>query len=644
MAPGHEQLPPGTEAAYAIIVVFLVLGAGLMSGLTLGLLSLDVLDLRVLQASGSTRQQAAAARLIPLVEKPHWLLCTLLLCNAACMEVAGRGGRAARRMRTRPAAPLGPPACARACTWRAPGGSPAARPPQRRCACPGAAPRPPLNARGSHPDLQALPVFLDRLLDPVAAICLSVTAILLFGARDCPAPAARPCVCTRGRRGSTMHAGSQLLGPQRQSLARMPPPLVPRRDHPAGRVLPLWREDRRGACASGKGAARAARLPGAASARAACARGRWEGAPARAPPHAPPALCPLLRRQLLMWLCAPITWPLGKLLDLILGHEELLMKRQQIKAIVSLHAEGAGGRRQKRQLAATSRARQLPVPAGSACCQPRFAPPRAPTLTPRARLPRRRRAPGLGGKLSAQEVSVIHGAMDLRFKTALKSMTPIDKVRAAPGQRPARRSWLCMHHGACAPLAVATPHDPNPAPTGVHAERRGAAGRAPGGPAATDWAQPRARVQVSSRCCAPGRATGPLTTARQRRARRTPGPGASRRTARDASPTPHPADAARSQPCPHPCTPRGTDRSDLLGLILVKEVLQFWRCKTPPRVGQLQLRALPRLPADTRMFELLKIFQVGRRAARGPRRAAAADRLPCRAAQVPAQPRPSMRR
>lgn len=69
--------------------------------------------MQVLKASGTLRQQAAASRLIPLVAKPHWLLCTLLLCNAACME--------------------------------------------------------------------ALPLFLDRLLNPVSAVLLSVTAILLFG-------------------------------------------------------------------------------------------------------------------------------------------------------------------------------------------------------------------------------------------------------------------------------------------------------------------------------------------------------------------------------------------------------------------------------------------------------------------------------
>jgi hypothetical protein len=62
--------------------------------------------------------------------------------------------------------------------------------------------------------------------------------------------------------------------------------------------------------------------------------------------------------QVLMWVCAPITWPLGRLLDLILGHEDTLMKRQQIKAIVSLHAEGAGapGDRARRALRMQRRA------------------------------------------------------------------------------------------------------------------------------------------------------------------------------------------------------------------------------------------------------------------------------------------------
>jgi hypothetical protein len=51
MQHGHETLTPGVETAYALAVVVLVLGAGLMSGLTLGLLSLDVMDLEVRSGS-----------------------------------------------------------------------------------------------------------------------------------------------------------------------------------------------------------------------------------------------------------------------------------------------------------------------------------------------------------------------------------------------------------------------------------------------------------------------------------------------------------------------------------------------------------------------------------------------------------------
>jgi metal transporter CNNM len=68
---------------------------------------------QVIRASGTRKQRDSAARLIQLVSKPHWLLCTLLLCNAVCME--------------------------------------------------------------------ALPLFLDRLLNPIGAILLSVTCILVFG-------------------------------------------------------------------------------------------------------------------------------------------------------------------------------------------------------------------------------------------------------------------------------------------------------------------------------------------------------------------------------------------------------------------------------------------------------------------------------
>ena len=59
---------------------------GLMSGLTMGLLSLDIVSLEVLKRSGKPRQQKYAGRIINLVRQHHLLLVTLLLANAAAVE------------------------------------------------------------------------------------------------------------------------------------------------------------------------------------------------------------------------------------------------------------------------------------------------------------------------------------------------------------------------------------------------------------------------------------------------------------------------------------------------------------------------------------------------------------------------------
>eukprot|EP00262_Sarcandra_glabra_P015229 TRINITY_DN4640_c0_g3_i5.p1 TRINITY_DN4640_c0_g3~~TRINITY_DN4640_c0_g3_i5.p1 ORF type:complete len:426 (+),score=73.87 TRINITY_DN4640_c0_g3_i5:312-1589(+) len=69
-----------------LIVVFLVLFAGLMSGLTLGLMSMSLVDLEVLAKSGTPEDRKHAAKILPVVKKQHLLLCTLLICNAAAME------------------------------------------------------------------------------------------------------------------------------------------------------------------------------------------------------------------------------------------------------------------------------------------------------------------------------------------------------------------------------------------------------------------------------------------------------------------------------------------------------------------------------------------------------------------------------
>ena len=93
--------------------ILLVLFAGMMSGLTMGLMSLDMTNLKIIAKSGDPQQQRYAKKIMPLVAKHHLLLVTLLTGNALCME--------------------------------------------------------------------ALPLFLDRLVGPVFAIVLSVTLVLLFG-------------------------------------------------------------------------------------------------------------------------------------------------------------------------------------------------------------------------------------------------------------------------------------------------------------------------------------------------------------------------------------------------------------------------------------------------------------------------------
>jgi len=71
---------------HIVIIVFLVLFAGSMSGLTLGLMSMSLVDLEVLAKSGTPNDRKHAEKILPVVKKQHLLLCTLLICNAAAME------------------------------------------------------------------------------------------------------------------------------------------------------------------------------------------------------------------------------------------------------------------------------------------------------------------------------------------------------------------------------------------------------------------------------------------------------------------------------------------------------------------------------------------------------------------------------
>lgn len=207
----------GAVVFYTVASVCLTIFAGLMSGLTLGLMSMDKVDLEVLKRSGTATEKKYAARIMPVVSKPHLLLVTLLLCNAIAME--------------------------------------------------------------------ALPLFIDRLLTPVSAIIISVSAVLMFG------EVIPQAVCSRY--GLAVGAFSAYFV------------------------------------------------------------------------------------RILMFLCWPVAYPISRVLDAVLGHQETaLFRRGQLKALVDIHSAQNN----------------------------------------------------MGGDLTADETSVIRGALDLASKIARSECTPLDKV------------------------------------------------------------------------------------------------------------------------------------------------------------------------------------------------------------------------
>jgi metal transporter CNNM len=56
-----------------------------MSGLTVGLASIDRLALEV-DSIGNPAVKHMTERIFPVIDQHHWMLVTLLLCNAFAME------------------------------------------------------------------------------------------------------------------------------------------------------------------------------------------------------------------------------------------------------------------------------------------------------------------------------------------------------------------------------------------------------------------------------------------------------------------------------------------------------------------------------------------------------------------------------
>ncbi|XP_059650067.1 DUF21 domain-containing protein At1g47330-like [Cornus florida] len=73
-------------ALYVLIIIGLVIFAGLMAGLTLGLMSLGLVDLEVLIKSGRPQDRFHASKIFLVVKNQHLLLCTFLIGNALAME------------------------------------------------------------------------------------------------------------------------------------------------------------------------------------------------------------------------------------------------------------------------------------------------------------------------------------------------------------------------------------------------------------------------------------------------------------------------------------------------------------------------------------------------------------------------------
>ncbi|XP_053153878.1 metal transporter CNNM4-like isoform X1 [Hemicordylus capensis] len=65
-----------------ICSIFLLLGiSGILSGLNLGLMSLDPMELRIVQNCGTTKERKYATKIEPIRRKGNYLLCSLLITN-----------------------------------------------------------------------------------------------------------------------------------------------------------------------------------------------------------------------------------------------------------------------------------------------------------------------------------------------------------------------------------------------------------------------------------------------------------------------------------------------------------------------------------------------------------------------------------
>ena len=82
----EEMVTGGKYWFFMFMVAALTLFAGMMSGLTVGYLSVDKLTMELREKTGTQMEKEYSKVILPVLSNHHWLLCTLLLMNSFAME------------------------------------------------------------------------------------------------------------------------------------------------------------------------------------------------------------------------------------------------------------------------------------------------------------------------------------------------------------------------------------------------------------------------------------------------------------------------------------------------------------------------------------------------------------------------------
>ena len=82
----EEMVTGSTYWFFMFMVAALTLFAGMMSGLTVGYLSVDQLTMELRETTGTPMEKEYSKVILPVLSNRHWLLCTLLLMNSFAME------------------------------------------------------------------------------------------------------------------------------------------------------------------------------------------------------------------------------------------------------------------------------------------------------------------------------------------------------------------------------------------------------------------------------------------------------------------------------------------------------------------------------------------------------------------------------